>query len=468
MNNCVPMEIWDTEGDIDKLISDHDDTSMPLPDIEFQPHLLISKVRKHYMEYIIKLLSLNYETNQRLLNKNIYLPSAIWRCAKNIEMNAAQTCMLVQLYRKNVTKVIKDLKKDTTKGKLNKKLYECLRNPPVNEKKIQTTKETSKDCCTCQCTCSLRKKPRVSESPLKKSDNHTLTPINRVEKSIENSNSCPAPQTAPISTDVKQACNISPSQTQRISVESQDSDELMSQLEKLFQGDPNDDDIFEGTFCDTYDISIHEDNSKKLQTSSELQTGNTVDKQNVIEDHAAQIKSLDERLASLTGLLVNNNENSSLQKQEPTKPKRSSSKWLCEEYFLKVKLHEQLDLIRDTNRRKLLRIKQILSDLFGEDSDDEDVVSPLDETSDFVLSCKERMAPWVVKLLTPYYIKGRIRGKALFKALAKHLIRLIYQCSRYPSEYEVQSFVNDFLDNHKMIRCEADFKQFKIDNLATY
>ncbi|XP_013186298.1 uncharacterized protein LOC106131672 [Amyelois transitella] len=464
------MDTWDNEGHIDKLISDYDDTFMPLPDIEFQPHLLISKVRKHYMEYIIKLLSLNYETNQRLLNKNIYLPSAIWRCAKNIEMNAAQTCMVVQLYRKNVTELIKDIKKDTTKGKLNKKLYECLRNAPSNEKKLQTTLVRSKDC-TCQCTCSQRKRPRVLESPQKQklglltesSNNSTAQP--QVEKPVE-SQSCPVPQILQISNNANQTSNISQAPT-RISVESQDSDELLLQLEKLFQGDPNDDDIFEGTFCDTYDFATNDDN-KKIQTALETNSQLITDKQCVIEDHAAQIKSLDERLASLTGLLANNSDNIIQQKQEAPKQKRNSSKWLCEEYFLKVKLHEKLDLIRDTNRKKLSRIKQILSDLFGDDSDDEDVVSPLDETADFVISCKERIAPWVVKLLTPYYIRGRIRGKALFKSLAKHLIRLIYQCSRYPSEYEVQSFVNDFLDNHKMIRCEADFKQFKIDNLATY
>lgn len=73
--------------------------------------------------------------------------------------------------------------------------------------------------------------------------------------------------------------------------------------------------------------------------------------------------------------------------------------------------------------------------LFDYDSDDEGILSPLDETPEFIVSCKERIAPWVVNLLTPYYIKGHIKGKGIFKALAKHLIRLIYQCSRYPSMF---------------------------------
>lgn len=34
----------DSEVDIDQLIRDYDETFMPLPDIECEPHLLISKV----------------------------------------------------------------------------------------------------------------------------------------------------------------------------------------------------------------------------------------------------------------------------------------------------------------------------------------------------------------------------------------------------------------------------------------
>lgn len=82
----------------------------------------------------------------------------------------------------------------------------------------------------------------------------------------------------------------------------------------------------------------------------------------------------------------------------------------------------------------------MLTHLFGNDSDDDEIMSPLDETPEFIVSCKERIAPWVVKLLTPYFRKGRIQGKALFKALAKHLIGLIYQCSRYPRKFLINVY----------------------------
>ncbi|XP_063832594.1 uncharacterized protein LOC135081740 [Ostrinia nubilalis] len=480
------MELGDTDHLLDKMLCDYDDTVMSLPAFEAEPHLLISKVRKHYFEYVIKLLSVNYEQNQKLLNKNIYLPSAIWRCAKSIEMNAAQTCMVVQLYRKSIVAVIKELKSDTKNGKLHRKLFEYLRTPPGNDKKTQTEPINVNDC-MCQCACNSQKKRR--KVPMSPVGNHIDKLNNGTAAEYQNTNQpvytipvienlhVDSPQMAKeknlISDQTLQTQGmpvmltkpnmLSMNQSTRMSIESQDSDDLMQQMEKLFQGDSQEDDIFEGGLCDAYETIVHEDGAKK---STEPNSASIPE--SVIENHAAQIKSLDERVSSLVGLLVNTNDNNIPQEKPEENPKikkRNSSKWICEEYFLKLKLYELLDEIGDKNRKKLARIKEMFTELFGDDSDDEGIMSPLEETPEFVISCKERIAPWVIKLLTPFYIKGRIRGRALFKAVAKHLIRLIYQCSKYPHEYEVHSFVSDFLENHKMIRCEADFKQFRIDNL---
>lgn len=146
--------------------------------------------------------------------------------------------------------------------------------------------------------------------------------------------------------------------TSRLSVESQDSDELMLQLEKLFQGDSQEDDIFEGGFCDSFDTTMHDEIKK---SATEVQPPPVPVQESLLENHAAQIKSLDERLASLAGLLVNNSNDSNNTPQtrhENTKnyKKRNASKWLCEEYFLKLKLYEYLDEIGDSNRKKLARV----------------------------------------------------------------------------------------------------------------
>ncbi|XP_034836047.1 uncharacterized protein [Maniola hyperantus] len=450
------MEEWESDSIVEKWIQEHDKTFVPLPSFESEPHLLISKVRKHYMEYLIKLLSVNYENNQKLLNKNIYLPSAIWRCAKMIEMSAAQGSMVVQLYRKSITDVIKGLKNATSKGSLYRKLYECLHYAPENEKKVQATLSRSKDC-TCPCSCKKRKKvKRVSESPTDINKNVGFPNNNTILAPIPN-NIVIQPQ-ADLS--MVKHNSSSPMPNIRASIEMPDSDELTQQLDKLFQGEDNDDDLFDSALCMT-DNSKISDESTMLTTIESQQVNMPIQQEN-----QEPLKCLDERLALLSGILVNNTEtstqdpvNNSIKKSNPR-----PTKWLCEEYFQKVKLYELLDQIRDCDRNKFTRVKDRLLDLFGDDSDDEGVVSPLEESPDFVASCKERIAPWVVKILTPYYVKGRIRGKNLFKSLAKHLIRLIYQCSKYPQEYEVQSFVKDFLDTHKMIRCEADFKQFRIEN----
>ncbi|CAK1593852.1 unnamed protein product [Parnassius mnemosyne] len=460
------------EGYSDKIVHEmlfeYDKTFMPVPDIEYEPHLLISKVRKHYMEHIIKLLSINYENNQRPHTKNIHLPSAIWRCAKNIEITAAQTCMVVQLYRKNIISVIKELKQDTKKGKLFGKLCEYVYQPPQNEKKVQTSLSKSSDC-TCQCICNQRKKRRRESDPSKQSgvDFVTSTTSNtsidnykdQSEKLAE-----PSLHAGIENSDLTQKKNcLDP--PLHMSIESQDSDELMQQLEKLFQEDYNDDDLFEGSLCNIPSSSMCEVNPNKLPEESNNNL--KLEIQNKRSDiKTSEQQSFDERLSSIAGQLVNNFESNTITKPVQQKNKRSgSSKWLCEEYFLKLRLFEMLDQLRDCNRAKLARIKEILVDLFGDDSDDEGVMSPLEETQEFITSCKERIAPWVVRTLTPFYIKGGIKGKALFKSVAKHLIRLIYQCSKYPSEYEVKSFVSDFLESHKKIRCEADFKQFRIENI---
>lgn len=253
-----------------------------------------------------------------------------------------------------------------------------MHRPPENEKKLQTTITKSPDC-NCQCSCNPQKKRRkVTESH---NENYVIEHgnINKDSKNISNENKIPViinsqleymqrdvktateqPLRNPAVIDiVNQTNNMSP--TVRMSTETQDSDELLMQLEKLFQGDPNDDDLFDDTLCDNFNLTSYESNKLPNENSENCEAPTQLvlnQKHDVIENHSAQIKSLDERLASLTGLLVNKPD-SSLVEEKPVqqKPKRSgSSKWLCEEYFLKSRLFELLDQIGDTNRKKLEQV----------------------------------------------------------------------------------------------------------------
>lgn len=272
---------------------------------------------------------------------------------------------------------VKELKNDTKKGKLHKKLYNCLNKPPTNEKKTQTA-NTFKE--SCQCVHNKRKRRhRVSVSPkqaqcedqLSESINDNLNRCNDHTPGVANlfnntlcppnskdyllaSEHLPLMQVHSDSQAVNQYKNFSPMVNKRMSVESQDSDELMIQLEKLFQGDTNDDDLFEGALYDKLDTAV-DDHSKKSTNILDTNKIN-INKDSVIEDHAAQIKSLDERLANLAGLLVNNDNIQQKTENSQKNRKSGSSKWLCEEYHLKQKLHELLDQIGDHDRKLLEKV----------------------------------------------------------------------------------------------------------------
>lgn len=157
-----------------------------------------------------------------------------------------------------------------------------------------------------------------------------------------------------------------PKSSKCMSIETQESDELMMQLEKLFQGDSNDTDLFDSALCDTVDSSVNDDIPKKIQNDNIGSSKTPTAIQNHVSlmgNHSAEIKSLDERLVSLEVMLSNTSENNL--SQEPQKVKKSNStKWLCEEYFLKTRYFELLDLIGDTNRKKLTRVNNTQSTVF--------------------------------------------------------------------------------------------------------
>lgn len=237
------------------------------------------------------------------------------------------------------------MKNDTKKGKLHKKLFTCLNKPPENDKKTQTT-NTFKDY-NCQCMQNKRKRrsrgsmsPKADQFETKhynlhnEHDDHSLDNFHS-NAALKHSTVVSSETTVPVDAQV-------PSTNQP--TDSQECDELMMQLERMFHGDTtNDDELYESVLYDKFD------------TTGDTNISVTSNKDSVIDSHAAQIKSLDERLANLTGLIVNNDSNV-VPKTETKKNKSGSSKWLCEEYFLKQKLYELLDQIRDIDRKEIERV----------------------------------------------------------------------------------------------------------------
>lgn len=148
------------------------------------------------------------------------------------------------------------------------------------------------------------------------------------------------------------------------SQETEETDEVMLQMEKLFQEDRNDIDLFDVAFCDTLDSAVIDVTKNKLNDSiGGSKTFTAVQKQDsLIENHAAEIKSLDERLASLETIFTNETNNITQDKVVPQRHRKVNPvvKWLCEEYFLKTRYFEQLDQTGDTNTKKLTRVNSTL------------------------------------------------------------------------------------------------------------
>lgn len=230
-------------------------------------------------------------------------------------------------------------------------MYDFLNTTPKNEKRVQTTLNKSNNC-TCQCTCNQRRKRRrenIQNQTI--TDNVTSTPS---EKLLDPSNNSPE-QTITKVTEVSVMTMNVPSETplHTQNVEPQDSDNLLRQLEILFQDDNNEDDIFEQSLWnDTNPANEEIPNDNKKDNCEPV---NIIESNNISTANVTQ--SLDEKLASLAGHFVENSDNNTKPTNKKTNP--TSNKWLCEEYFMKLQLYEILDQLRDCNRAKLARVRII-------------------------------------------------------------------------------------------------------------
>lgn len=152
---------------------------------------------------------------------------------------------------------------------------------------------------------------------------------------------------------------LTPESSKHMSLESQVSDEIMMQLEKLFEENPDDVDLYDSVLCDTFnsagnDISKikKKDNMGSSKTPIPIQSQDSL-----IPNHDAEIKSLREKIVSLEMIFTNEN-NRTQDKVEPQEVQKSSpSKWLCEEHFWKTRYFKLLAKIGDTDSKKLTKVK---------------------------------------------------------------------------------------------------------------
>ncbi|XP_046470402.1 uncharacterized protein [Neodiprion pinetum] len=138
------------------------------------------------------------------------------------------------------------------------------------------------------------------------------------------------------------------------------------------------------------------------------------------------------------------------------KKRKASGVWLVERIHQVSKLKAKMMEISTSNYRRHGRIKAKFLELFGE-SDDEDMMpdSPIC-IEEHLNACKERIAPWVVKHLMPFYKKKRIIDRKLFKTVAKHVADMLIIENTFPEESDVNKHVQKYFKNKKTIKTKPD------------
>lgn len=108
--------------------------------------------------------------------------------------------------------------------------------------------------------------------------------------------------------------------------------------------------------------------------------------------------------------------------------------WFVERVHQVSKLKAKMTELSLTNYRRHGRVKEKFLHLFGEFEEEEMMPDSPICIEEHLPACKERIAPWIVKYLMPFYKKRRIKDRQLFKAVAKYITDMLIIKNTFPGE----------------------------------
>ena len=244
--------------------------------------------------------------------------------------------------------------------------------------------------------------------------------------SILNSNSDLDFQTLNGSHNIDKEEQSFPNESEKSKLEdSQDS--LFQTMEDMFYGSDDSSDIT--TLIERHS-STHSENSlsKKVPKASEVVNNfEKLESRGTKRKHNPTINHVKSKRQSLKNSPVGFNE-----MKDSRYRKKVEEIWLVERVNQTSKLKAKMLEISLTDYRKYGRIKEKFLELFGE-SDNEDALpeSPVC-IEEHLRACKGRIAPWVVKHLSPYFNQNRIASRELFKIIGKHVTDMLIINETFP------------------------------------
>ncbi|XP_037049752.1 uncharacterized protein LOC119084032 isoform X1 [Bradysia coprophila] len=485
MTELLPLPKINTRSDIDESL-------LPTP-VEFSEEqlssILTNMVRQKYFNFLEKLLTDNYENS---VTGAVLSCQDIKKCAEYLEFKAVRSCMIVHLYRQSILNTFTEIRSDTAQKKLNinlstERIFQRksrrsvqiqtdFRSTPADTHptkppkrklrnvRVQTDFVPSTPGTSAEYTMSLDDRIRMFEKkfrdddkfaqcfPAKKIDyqnrfkehrkrRHSSISLESPHSSLDSSIHRSAERTD--STDNEGHLSKADSghstvlfATPRELVEATD-DTVNQEMMALF-GDDEETDIF-GEVVGSTDREPatveHSDEVDETDNNAAL----------IQMDHTATDQKL-----------VNEFENA----RDYTNELKNSI-WPCELHMQRMKLRKALLAKADKGFRYSEKLKRKFVDLFGPEDDDEEnnsfaPYSPTIELDEILMSsCKKRIAPWIVKHLTPIG-DGLIENRFLFKKVARHIAEKAILRDQYPDEEEIKRAIHDFFKTHNYIGCIDD------------
>ncbi|XP_076626695.1 uncharacterized protein LOC143344479 [Colletes latitarsis] len=478
---------------------------------------LTTTVRAVYFSYLHKCLLTNYILCYKDKNKDIPCDH-LKKCADQMELYAVRSSLEATLYRQNMLKLISDVKSHTIEKKAFKKLVIFLEAPPsrvdvgvqtVNSwAELERADNIQSICITSNCE---ELSSEIQASPIKKEEDATdITQTENATPEISGHSDTASPTVNSTcfediehsklkneSDEVNNKMEIDEEMTNEdcniFSCLQNDSDTQIVQNQSNIQNDDeNSQDSLlqhmEDMFCDS-------DDSSDLMTLIEKHSG--VSKANVDKEINKICLESDSLLPHNSNGSISISESNNSRKLNPVKintvkpsnisagkysfsyykemknreanklvaeietpeakqKRRANSIWFVERVYQVSKLKAKMTELSLNNYRRHGRIKKRFIELFGE-SDDEEMMpdSPIC-IEEHLTACKERIAPWIVKHLMPFYKKRRIKDRQLFKVVAKHIADMLIIENTFPEQDCVSKYIETYFKNKKFIRTKQD------------
>ncbi|EFN88332.1 hypothetical protein EAI_02465 [Harpegnathos saltator] len=417
-------------------------------------------------------------TNNPVINSGSLSPN------NHMELKAIHFALESSLYRKNMLKMITDIKSHTVEKKIYKKLLIFLEAPKDKiDIAVQTddrlvdshgTDNIQSVCITSNSEEMLQEtSPIVNSTNFVENENVTQELDNEMDIQMSHNEDL-VKEIFNDSSQIIENRNDSQAMINAIAIKNDDNsqDSILQHMEDMFCESDDSSDLTKliekysgvnkaNVDKEINDIYLNADTIASLHVSQDNKISNiTNNVSNAAKRNTSEGKVSYSRYKEMRNKRINKpeelNENEIIDVKSLKQKERLNAVWLVERVHQVSRLKVIMTELSLSDYRKYGRLKEKFLQLFGE-SDEEEMIpdSPIC-IEEHLAACKERIAPWIVKYLMPFYKKRRIKDRQLFKAVAKYIADMLIINNTFPEQECVSKYINDYFRNKKYIKTKQD------------